>query len=314
MKKIKKISLVGLGAIGSAYGSYLHQAAPNCLQVIANKERIERFKTNGCIVNGKNYDFNYIQPEVETIPSDLIIVSVKYHHLAQAIEDMRNHVGPETIILSLMNGISTEEIIGREYGMEKLLYSYSVAIDAIREGNHTRYTNIGKIVFGEKNNTSLSPRVNAVKELFENAKIPYEIPEDMLRSLWWKFMINVGINQTSAVLRAPYGVFQQMKEANGLMRLTMEEAICLANRLEIDLRKEDIDSFQEVLHTLSPNGKTSMLQDIEAGRKTEVEIFAGTISELGQKHGVATPANDILKRIIHAMEQINAENEKRGQC
>ena len=154
------------------------------------------------IVNGKRYVIPVVLPEEP--PADLIIVAVKYHHLDAAIQDMRNKVGPETTIISVMNGIESEERIGAVYGMEKVLYAVSVGIDALREGNCVNYSNQGKIFFGEARNTFLTDRVKRIQALFDKAGIIYETPPDMMRIMWWKFMINVGINQASAVLRAPF--------------------------------------------------------------------------------------------------------------
>jgi 2-dehydropantoate 2-reductase len=304
VKEIKSISIVGLGAIGAVYASKLYDMEPECIKVIANKERIKRYSKNGFSINGKEYNFNYITPEEETEPADLVLVSVKYHHLNQAIKDMRNHVGTDTIILSLMNGISSEEIIGKEYGMDKMLYGMCVAIDALRDDTNITYTNIGKIFFGEGTNDLQSSKVKALKKLLENANIPYEVPQDIMRSLWWKFMINVGINQVSALLKAPYGVFQEIKESHELMESAMKEVIELSQKVGVNLNEDDIEEFDKVLKTLSPKGKTSMHQDIEAGRKTEVEMFAGTVCELGRKYDIDTPVNQFLLKAIHTLEKM----------
>jgi 2-dehydropantoate 2-reductase len=216
---------------------------------------------------------------------------------------MRSFVGPDTIILSLLNGIVSEEIIGREFGMEKMLYSFCVGTDAVRKGMDVHYTNMGKVVMGDKDDPG-SAKLAAVKEFFDRAGVPYSVPEDIMRELWWKFMLNVSINQVSAVLRAPYKVFTRGGEARELMILASREVISIDGRAGINLTEKDIQDYLEVIATLSPEGKTSMCQDVEAGRKTEVEIFSGTVIELGRKYGVPTPVNDILYRIIRAIEQL----------
>jgi len=202
-----------------------------------------------------------------------------------------------------MNGLESEEYIGSIYGMDKVLYAISVGIDAVRQGNVITYANPGKHFFGEARNTRLSRRVLRVRDAFERAGIAHEIPEDMIRTLWWKFMINVGMNQASAVLRAPYGVFQTSAEARGLMDALMQEVISLADVMHINLTNRDVEEWYSFLKALSPQGKTSMLQDIEAGRKTEVEIFGGKVVELGNVHGVNTPVNRTVLRIIRVLEQ-----------
>ena len=142
-----------------------------------------------------------------------------------------------------------------------------------------------------------------VQAAFDRAGLMYETPPDMIRMLWWKFMINVGINQASAVMRASFGVFQSSPEAQALVDTLMREVIVIAERIGVNLVEKDLDDWNAVLKTLSPKGKTSMLQDIEAGRKTEVEVFAGKVVELGRKHGIPTPVNQTLLSIIHVLEQ-----------
>lgn len=139
-----------MGAIGCAYGSKLHDLAPENLRVIADGERIKRYREDGFIINGKPYSFNYVTPENETEPADLVIIAVKFTQLPQAIRDIRNHVGEKTIILSLLNGISSEEMIAESYGTDKILYSLCNAIDANREGNSVDFTTYGIIYFGER--------------------------------------------------------------------------------------------------------------------------------------------------------------------
>lgn len=305
MKPIQKVYISGLGAIGSAYAAKFYDMDPHSITAIAGPERMQKYRALGITVNGKSYPFTIVDPgsAPNPEPADLIIVAVKQHHLSQSINDIRQFIGAETIILSLLNGITSEEIIGQEFGMDKLLYSFVVGTDAVREGTATQYSKIGKIVFGEQRNTTHTPKVTAVRELFDRAQIPYQIPENMLRELWWKFMMNVGINQVSAILKAHYGVFQQIGPARELMIMASREVLALSQKIGIDLEEADIQKYLQVADTLAPEGKTSMLQDVEAGRKTEVEIFAGAVIELGRKYGIESPVNQVLLRMIQTIEQ-----------
>ena len=116
-------------------------------------------------------------------------------------------------------------------------------------------------------------------------------------------MMNVGINQTSAILRAPYGVYQKTGEARELMLQAAREVIPISRKEGINLTEEDLTRIPGIIDEMAPDGKTSMLQDVEAGRKTEVELFSGTVIELGKKHGIPTPVNEVLYRMIRVIEQ-----------
>jgi 2-dehydropantoate 2-reductase len=299
---IETISIIGAGALGAAYAAMLHDMDPGCVAFVAGGKRAARLRRAGVIVNGRQYHIPVLTPEDLAAPADLVIVAVKYQHLDDAIRDMKNRMGAGTLILSVMNGIESEERIGAAHGKEKVLYCVSVGIDALREENRVVYTTQGKLFIGEAANPVLTERVRRVQALFDRAGIVYETPPDMMRILWWKFMINVGINQASAVLRAPYGAFQAAGEARELMGAAMREVVRLAGKAGVELSEADISGFDPYLFRLNPQGKTSMLQDVEAGRKTEVEMFAGQVIELGRRYDIPTPVNQRLFAQIRKIE------------
>jgi len=297
----RKVSIIGAGALGSYYASKF--AAVNQIQIsfIAGGERYERLTREGVTVNGHTYHPQVLRPE-DSSAQDLIIVAVKHHHLDQAIEDIKNHVSSHTQVLSAMNGIDSEERLAQVFGWDRVLFGSALGIDALRHDNEVTYTREGVLYVGEARYRPGSQRVERVFQLLDQAGIPIDVPEDMMRLLWWKFMINVGINQVSAVLKAPYGVFQESREARDLMFSAMSEVLALAKIQDIDVREDDLDEWDSVLQGLSPQGQTSMCQDIVARRKTEVDMFAGKVVELGRTLGVDTPVNLCLWRFLKVME------------
>jgi 2-dehydropantoate 2-reductase len=302
MKKIRKISIIGAGAMGAAYAAMFSETGDFSVSFVARGERYKRLKEGSLTVNGKQYAVPVIHPDEVEEPAHLVLVALKHHHLHGALQDIKTLAGDETIILSVMNGLESEEIIGSVCGMEKIVYATAVGIDAIYEGKSFKYTSPGKIIFGEGPHSLGGDRFERLREALNRASIPNEVPADMMRMMWWKFMINVGINQASAVLRAPYGVFQTSPDAKALMQSLMQEVVAVAQKINIDLTPKDLDVWDKVLCTLSPMGKTSMLQDIEAGRKTEVDIFGGKVVAMGAKYQVQTPVNETVLRIIKVIE------------
>ncbi len=303
MSDIRKVAIIGAGAVGSVFASRFYETPGFSTLLIARDERLEKLKRDGIQINGKLFHIPACRPDEAQGPVDLILVAVKHHQLEEALRGLDPLVGEETLFLSLMNGLESEETIAARYGTDSVLPAISLQIDAVRSGNQVSYTRPGIIIFGEADNTTLSPRVRRVQAALERAGISQRTPENMLRMLWWKFMVNVGVNQASAVLRAPYGVFQTNRDAQALMEALMREAVALAQLEGIPLTLQDIQDWYPVMNTLSPEGKTSMLQDIEAGRQTEVEIFGGKVIALGEKHGLPTPVNETVTRIIRVMEQ-----------
>lgn len=301
--KIKTVAIIGLGALGTMYANHFtKKLSKDAVRVIANKKRIERYKNEGVYCNNELCDFNYVPTDEVMEPADLIIFSVKFNHLEQAIIDAKNQIGENTIILSALNGISSEEIIGSAYGMDKVLYCVAQGMDAVKEGNRLTYVNMGILSFGEKNNETHSHKVKAVVEFFDNTSLPYEVPVDMYQRQWGKFMLNTGLNQTIAVFGVPYGGVQIPGKPRETMIKAMEEVIAVAKEEGINLSQDDIHYWLSIVDTLSPSGKPSMLQDVEAKRPTEVELFSGTAIRLGRKHGIPTPVNDWLYKKINEIE------------
>jgi 2-dehydropantoate 2-reductase len=303
MREIQKVAVLGAGAMGAYFVTRFFDIPFFSTSLIAAGQRYEKLKNNGLIVNGKQYNIPVTNPENAPEPVDLLIVALKHHHLKDAVHGLEKLVGESTTIISVMNGLESEEYIGSIYGMDKMLYATSAGIDALRTGNQVTYTAPGTHYFGEAKNTTISAKVRRVQVAFEKAGIAYKTPEDMIRMLWWKFMVNVGINQASAITRMPFAVFQSNKDAQGLMEALMREVVTIANIVGVNLTEQDIADWYPVLNLLSPQGKTSMLQDIEAKQKTEVEIFSGKVISLGKTYNIPTPVNQTVFQIIRILEQ-----------
>lgn len=301
MKEIKKVILCGLGAIGTIYADKLEKFDAENFKVLVDEARIERYKTNPIKFNGRQLNFDYILPSQEGFKADLIILATKFAGLKDAIKNIKNFVKEDTVILSLLNGVTSEDIIADVYGKDKMLYSYFIGHSSVRCGNSVTHDDVNTIVFGAENN--LGENVVAVKNFFDKVGINYKIPDDIKRSMWLKFMLNVSANQPTAILRMTFGdMFENthfMKFAENIMREVQSVA-----KAEGVLNTETmVDEALKHLKTMTPDGKTSMLQDVEAGRKTEVDMFAGTVIELGKKHGISTPYNKILREMIGIIEE-----------
>ncbi len=300
--EIKRIAVLGAGAMGAYFASRFYDSGFDT-QLVARDTRLETLRRDGLVINGKEYHIPAIDPLEADSPADLILVALKHHHLHDALQTLDKLVGADTIFISVMNGLDSEGMIAERFGREKVLYAISLTIDALREGNQITYTKSGLHQFGEAQNLSLSPRVRRVQAAFDKAGITHDTPADMLRRMWWKFMVNVGINQASAVTGGRYGVFQTDPHAQWLMETLMREAVSLARAAGVNLSDEDVTGFYPILNQLSPIGKTSMLQDIDAQRKTEVELFSGRAIELGKQFGVPTPVNETVYHIIRSLEE-----------
>jgi 2-dehydropantoate 2-reductase len=303
LKDIKTLSIVGLGSLGIMYGHHFSmQMQKSDLKIVADPERIEKYRQNSIYCNGGFCDFNYVSSQEKQSPVDLLLFTVKFNDLEDAIQAARGQVGPDTIILSLLNGISSEEIIGRKFGMEKIIYSVAQGMDPIKTGNMVRYHHMGLVCFGGNHPGVADKKALAVARFFDKTKLPYEIEMDMRKKLWGKFMLNVGVNQAVAVFECDYGGILREGLARDTMIQAMREVMVLSEKENVGLSDADLDYWLKVLEGLNAAGKPSMRQDLEARRKSEVELFAGTVLALSRKHHVQSPVNQMLYDKIKGME------------
>ncbi len=304
MKQINRVTLIGLGAMGVFFAPRLSEKLGAGFRVMAEGDRKDRLEQRGVTVNGINYRFPIVTPDTEEEPSDLIIIAVKGYDLLQALKDIKNQVGPDTILLPVLNGVESEQLTADAYGMEHVLYSFMRISVVMKDGKTDFDPNAGTIHFGDAKNDpeKLSENVLAVKELFDRCGINYKIDPDMIRGIWFKFMCNVAENMTCAVFGIPFGAFQKSEDANAIRRAAMWEVIHIANKLGIDIGQTEIDRQEHTLKKLPYENKPSTLQDLEAGKHTEADMFAGTVVRLGKELKVDTPVCEFLYHGLRIIE------------
>ena len=299
---MKNVLICGLGAVGLTYAVKWKKHPDKCnLKILVDKERLERYSARKPVFNGEILEFDYILPDGRDFSADLIIIATKFQGLESAIDNIKNFVTPDTRIISLLNGVSSEEIISRRYPEARVLKSYFIGHSAIRCGNKITHDDVNTIVFGSDKN--INENVLRVKKYFDTAGINYKIPDDIKHSLWLKYMLNVCANQTTAILRMTFGEMLENKHFMQLAVNIMKEVQAVAKAEGVNNTETMIDETLENLSRMLPEGKTSMLQDIEACRKTEVDMFAGAMIQFGKKHNIPTPYNCMIKEFIDIIHE-----------
>lgn len=304
MKQIETVSIIGMGALGILFGEFLTQKlSPESVTFIADKNRIEKYRREGVFCNGRRCEFSLSDGTRPARPTDLLLFAVKSTALDDVLEEARPLVGPDTIILSLLNGIVSEDRIGGALGHKHVLTCIAQGMDAVKLGNRLTYSHMGElrlgILPGEEEKLL---RLEAVKELFDRIGFPYAVDEDIRRRLWGKWMLNVGVNQVVMVEQGTYGTVQQPGKARETMLNAMREVLALAKKEGVPLTDEDLNGYVALLDTLSPDGMPSMRQDGIEKRRSEVDLFSGTVLEKAKKLGISTPVNEYLYKTVQEME------------
>jgi 2-dehydropantoate 2-reductase len=302
---IESVSLIGMGALGILYGDILTEAlgAQN-VNFLADRNRVEKYRAGGVFCNGRKCTFTVKDCAEQSAPPDLLIFAVKGTALDSAVGTARGHVGKNTIIISLLNGISSEEIIAAAFGKEHLIYCIAQGMDALRTGNRLEYEHKGELRIGLPAELSANtPLLKDTAELFDRASLPYKIETDIMHRMWSKWMLNVGVNQVVMVTRGTFATVQKDGPAREMMKAAMREVVALSEKEKTGLTRKDLEEYVALIDTLNPAGMPSMRQDGLAGRKTEVELFAGTVIRKALQYNAPVPVNRQLYDTVKKMEK-----------
>ena len=300
---IKRVAVLGAGAVGSYVIWGLSQREDIELGVIATGERAERLKEKGCKINGVTYHPHVWTPE-EAHDVDLLIVSLKYGALEGALSDIQTIVGEHTTVMSLMNGVDSEERIAEKVEKSHILYAL-IKVASHKEGDGYCFnpeTTIG-IIFGELEAPYESERVGAVKKLFSETGLHFRSTEHIREEMWSKFRLNVCNNLPQAILGAGVGCYRDSEHMKAISAGLQKELEAVAAAKGIDLSKADTSS--EHGSPVPPATRYSTLQDLDAGRHTEIDMFSGALVRMGKELGIPTPYNEYTYHMIKALEEKN---------
>lgn len=300
---IKRVAVLGAGAVGSYLIWGLSDKEELELGVVAKGERRERLLEQGIRINGKSYHPQIWTPE-EAKNADLLVVALKYGSLRSALEDIQMIVGENTTVMSLMNGVDSEEIIAEKIDKSHILYSFiKIASQKKEDGFHFNPEATVGICFGELEAPFESERVKAVDTLFDATELHWTITEHIREEIWGKFRLNICNNLPQAVLGVGVGCYEDSEHMAAIREGLKKELLAIAEAKGIDL--ELINEKSSKGSAVKASAKYSTLQDLEAGRHTEIDMFSGTLIRMGRELGIPTPYNEYTYHVIKALEEKN---------
>ena len=298
--QMKKVALLGAGAVGAYFIWGLSEKLGDDFCVVAKGERKARLEKEGLIINGKQYYLNVKEPW-EVMNLDLLLISSKQDALPEMLEDIQAMVNENIVVISLLNGVTSEEIIGNAIGMEHMLYSV-MRIASVRNGNQITFSekDTAGVYIGEKDKKEPTERVKEVEELFEDTEIRYHFVENIILDMWIKYASNISQNLPQAAIGVGFQAYKDSKHVHHLAKCLWKEVAAVANAKGIPLT----DRFM-LFRGVKPEARFSTLQDLDAGRHTEIEMFAGEMIRMGEECGIAVPYCEYTYHLIKALEEKN---------
>lgn len=299
---IENVAIIGKGAIGLLHGTVIAQhLGQDAVRFVMDDARFARHAGETPTVNGAPCTIPTV-PASQATPADLVILAVKATGLAQALGTMVPLVGPRTRIMSLLNGITSEERIAERFGWERTVLAITQGMDAVFLNGALTYTHPGEIRLGGAPGTAPGV-VEDIASFLARAGIAHAIEPDIRHRMWAKLMLNAGINQICMVYGGTYGSASEPdSEQNRSFIAAMREVLAVGRAEGVDLTEEDLAQMAALIASLDPDGMPSMAQDRINRRPTEVAEFAGTVIRLAEKHGILVPQNRWLYEQIRALE------------
>lgn len=309
-----KIVIIGAGAMGSLYGSFLCGTGNEVWLLDRWKEHIEAVNQTGLIVEKQDSsslinDLKATCDPKEAGIADLAIIFVKSTMTEKAVKENQAVFGKNTIVLTLQNGLSNIEQIESTISRSQIIAGTTAHGATLLGTGRIKHAGQGKTIIGELNGR-MSERILTVKNLFEKAGLEAEISDNVLSLIWDKLMVNVGINALTALTELKNGELLKYIETEGLLEKAVNEAWLVAESKGIKLNFSDpIQHTKEVCRATAFN-YSSMLQDILNKRKTEIETINGAIVSEGKKAGIETPVNETLVNLIKVKEKLTLKERE----
>jgi 2-dehydropantoate 2-reductase len=300
-----QIFVVGAGAMGCLYGAALAAGGAGVTLIDTNASHVEAINRDGLEVETRQgaarLPLPAKLPNEAQGTADLILLFTKTYHSDAALEGVKHLIGEHTHVLTLQNGLGNVERLATRVQRGKVLVGVStLPADLVGPG---RIRSLGE--GGTKLYPAFSPETGLAAEvcrLLTNGGLPSQLEPDILEAIWAKAVFNSAMNPLCALTRQTPGFFHAKEESRALISAMVEEGVAAARASGVLIEAAPIHALTEVSMTDHADHEASMLQDIKAGRRTEIDAISGAIAEAAKRKGVATPVTETMWRLVKLEE------------
>lgn len=306
-----KISVIGSGAMGSLFGGKLAIAGENVVLYDVYRDHIDTVNKEGLsIEDAETGKITVVHPQASSDPesvknSDVLLIFVKSTNTESVANQFKSFAAPHTIVLTLQNGLGNDAILVKHFGIER------TAIGVTSQG--ATFLGPGKIKHAGKGPTHITmadgnkTKLQDLAAALGRAGFETYISDEVTSLVWSKLIINVGINALTALLNVKNGQLLEYEDIKQVMADLVKEALIVVKKKGIQLIYDDpLAQVYEVARKTASNS-SSMLQDFQKNRPTEIDFINGAVVNEAQKLGISVSVNETVTRIVRTLDVLHAQ-------
>lgn len=295
-----KIVFFGAGGVGGYFGGRLAQAGAD-VAFVARGAHLEAIQRDGLrIVSPKGDAHVRVRASADPAalgPADVVFLTVKMYDVDTAASELRPLLGPGTMVVTLQNGVEATAMVARRVGEAHVAGGVAYVAAVIAEPGLIRHTALDALIVGELDG-AISPRLAALRDAASSAGFGFTASDDIRRDLWSKFARLSVFSGMTSVTRSPVGVLRASPGLVAMMHAAVDEAIAVGRAHGVALGPAVKDEVFGMFNGVPPQAKSSMLEDLERGRRLELPWLSGAVVRLGHEVGVPTPTHALIETLL----------------
>ena len=296
-----KIAIFGSGGVGGYFGGRL-AAAGDDVTFLARGAHLAALRQDGLHIESPHGALHL--PNVQATdrpdqvgPVDVVLFTVKLYDVDEAAATLTPLIGPNTVVITLQNGVEAVDMVAKHVGVEHVAGGVAYIVIVIDRPGHLRHTIAQQLVFGERDG-SRSPRLVAFEEAGRRAGFHAKASTCVETDLWVKFVRLSTWSGMTTVTRSPMGVVRDHADVFAMMMSAIDETIAVGRARGIAFPPTLVDDTLALIRGFPAGSKSSMLEDLERGRRLELPWLSGAVSRLGKEVGVPTPTHDFITTVL----------------
>jgi 2-dehydropantoate 2-reductase len=302
-----KIAIVGTGAMGSVYAGLMASAGNEVWAIDTWREHIEAMRAKGLRLEGASGDrvakLNATSEPREAGKCELVILATKAMHVAQAAEGAKPLLGADTVVLSIQNGLGGPETAAQILGKERVMVGVVGGFGASMKGpGHAHHNGMELVRLGEFGGP-ITPRLEKVAQAWRGAGFRVKVFDDIDQLVWEKLVCNCAYSGICGLTEHTIGEVMNDPELARVSAACATEAYAVAKKRGVRLGFDDPLAYVRDFGSKIPNARPSVLLDLLAKRKSEIEVINGSIPRVGAGLGLAAPVNDALTALVRDKER-----------